>query len=427
MDEGPKPVRSAAFRIARNAASLLLGNAAGELLASYALVLTAVSLGPAGFGTLSEAQAFMEPFESLAALGLGSVAVTVAARRSGCDGELRGTVWGIRCVSAVIGALLGLGVAFATGRGHLWPLLLTFSAGMLFTPISQVSNLPYQYNQTVHKRIAVPFLVSALKLAATYAALSLLNAPLGYQLAALVATISAALLQRAWARRDYPDALRFDAELARHLLRLGWPAAALEFIVSCYSRASYFLLHRSGPTIQGEFAAADRLTRPVLALGAALFVSSLPTIAQLAARREFAQLMAAYKQTILRVTLGLCPILAGAWYLAAWLLGKFAPAYAASIWPFRILMLGTFFMFMNQLSSAFIMALGQFRVIMGVALINLVVYLSLAPWLIEQHGASGAALATTVMEGVNTLMQLVVVYVLLRSARADAQSGKLSA
>ena len=83
-------------------------------------------------------------------------------------------------------------------------------------------------------------------------------------------------------------------------------------------------------------------------------------------------------------------------------------------------------MFMNQLSSAFIMALGKFRVIMIVAVINLIVYLGLAPWLIAEHGASGAALATTVMEGINTLMQLGVVYQLLRSSHAAANSGKIS-
>jgi Na+-driven multidrug efflux pump len=64
---------------------------------------------------------------------------------------------------------------------------------------------------------------------------------------------------------------------------------------------------------------------------------------------------------------------------------------------------------------------------MGVAIINLIIYLSLAPWLIAEHGASGAALATTVMEGINTLMQLVVVYQLLRSSHAAADSGKLNA
>jgi O-antigen/teichoic acid export membrane protein len=405
---------SVGYRIARNAASLLLSNAVAEVLASYSLVLAAVSLGPAGFGRLTEAQAFMEPFESLAGLGLGSVALTFAARRSGCDGALRGTVWGIRCISAVVGGAIGIAVGIAAGRERSWPLLLTFAVGMLFTPITAVSNLPYQYNQTIHKRIAVPFLAQLVRWLASYAALWWLNVPLGYQLALLTATVSSALLQRAWARRDYPEALHFDPSLARQLLALGWPAALLEFIVSCYSRASYVLLHRSGPTVQGEFAAADRLTRPVLALAAALFISSLPSIAQLAARGDIAQLRKAYGRMLQRVTLGLTPILAAAWFFAAWLLARFAPAYSAAIWPFRTLIVGTFFMFLNQMSSAFIMALGRFRLIMSVAIVNLLVYLAIAPGFVAQHGARGAALATTVMEGINTLMQLAIVYALLK-------------
>ena len=397
----------------------MLGNAAGEVLAGYALVLAAVSLGPSGFGTLSEAQAFMEPFEALAALGLGSVAITLAAQRGHCDGTLRGTVWGIRSISGVVAAASGIGVAAISGRWQLWPLLCTFAAGMLFTPLSAISTLPYQYHQTIHRRIAIPFLVAAVRLGAYYVALWTLNQPLGYQLGALAATVSAALIQRAWARRDYPDPLRFDGALARQLLTLGWPAAVLEFVVSCYTRASYFLLHRSGSAVQGEYAAADRLTRPLLALGAAVFVSSLPTIAQLAARRDFDALRVAYRKTVARVALALTPVLIAAWYLSAWLLTRYVPAYRAAVWPFRILMVGTFFMFLNQLSSAFIMAMGKFRVIMTVALINLAVYLSLAPGLIPRYGAAGAATATTVMEGLNTLMQLAVVYWLLRRAQRD--------
>lgn len=415
----PGPARSASFRIARNAASILLGNAAGEVLAGYALVLAAVSLGPSGFGTLSEAQAFMEPFEALAALGLGSVAITLAAQRGECDGTLRGTVWGIRSVSGVLAAGSGIGIAAISGRWQLWPLLCTFAAGMLFTPLSAISTLPYQYHQTIHRRIAIPFLVAAVRLGAYYVALWTLNQPLGYQLGALAATISAALIQRAWARRDYPEPLRFDATLARQLLTLGWPAAVLEFVVSCYTRASYFLLHHSGSAVQGEYAAADRLTRPLLALGAAVFVSSLPTIAQLAVKRDWSALRTAYRKTVGRVALALAPVLVVAWYLSAWLLTRYVPAYRDAVWPFRILMVGTFFMFLNQLSSAFIMAMGKFRVIMTVAIINLAVYLSLAPGLIPRYGASGAATATTVMEGLNTLMQLAVVYWLLRQAQRD--------
>jgi len=54
-------------RILRNAGSLLLSGAVGEVLTTYAIGLTALTLGPAGFGKLSEAQAFMDPFETLPA------------------------------------------------------------------------------------------------------------------------------------------------------------------------------------------------------------------------------------------------------------------------------------------------------------------------------------------------------------------------
>jgi O-antigen/teichoic acid export membrane protein len=83
-------------------------------------------------------------------------------------------------------------------------------------------------------------------------------------------------------------------------------------------------------------------------------------------------------------------------------------------------MLGVFFMFLNQLSATFIMALGKFRMIMTVAIVNFAVYLALAPQLIPLYGASGAAVATTAMEIINTVMQLVLVYHLLReSQRAE--------
>src|SRR5687768_5582065 len=73
--------RGALYRIARNAASILIRSAGGDLLASYAIALAAVSLGASGFGILSSAQAFMDPFQTLCGFGLGVVTVTIAARR----------------------------------------------------------------------------------------------------------------------------------------------------------------------------------------------------------------------------------------------------------------------------------------------------------------------------------------------------------
>jgi O-antigen/teichoic acid export membrane protein len=414
------PEHGAARRIARNAASIVLGDAAGEVLGGYAIVLAATALGPAGFGRLSEAQAFMEPFDALAALGLSSVAITMAARRGDCDGALRGTVWGVRSASALLAVLVGLALALATGRGYLFPLLLIFALGMWVTPITAISVLPFQFHQTIHRRIAVPAFIGFARLASAYAAFWLWRKPVGFQLSILSVALVAAAINSWWAQRVYPTRLYFDRALAKAMLRLGWPAAVLEFVVALYSRASYFLLHSAGAVVQGEYAAADRLLKPVMAVAAAVFLSSLPTVAALVANRQHAVLQSSYRRSVVQVALSFLPIAALAWFLAGWLLRRFVPEYAAAIWPFRVLVVGAFFMFLNMLSTTYIIALGKFRTIMVVAVLNLFVYLVVALYLIPRYGAIGAAIATSTMEAANTLMQLTVVHRLLRRAVASS-------
>jgi O-antigen/teichoic acid export membrane protein len=411
-------------RIVRNAASIVLGDAAGELLGGYAIVLIATSLGPAGFGRLSEAQAFMEPFDALAGLGLGSVAITLAARRGDCDGALRGTVWRIRSASAFVAALIGLLTALAVGRAYLMPLLIVFGLGMLITPASVVSVLPFQFHQTIHRRIAVPSILGLARLATAYLAFWFWRGPLGFQVAALAVAALGAGINLWWAHRVYPTRIFFDRELARAMLRLGWPAAVLEFVVALYTRASYFLLHSAGPVVQGEYAAADRLLRPVMAVAGAVFLSSLPAVAVLVAERKHTVLEASYRRSVLQVASGFLPIAVLVWFLASWLLRHFAPEYAGAIWPFRILVVGAFFMFLNMLSTTYIVALGQFRTIMFVALCNLVVYLAVALVLIPRYGVVGAAISTTTMEAVNTVMQLTFVYRFLGRAAATSSEAQ---
>ena len=76
-------------------------------------------------------------------------------------------------------------------------------------------------------------------------------------------------------------------------------------------------------------------------------------------------------------------------------------------------------MFLNMLSTAFVLALGKFRAIMTVVLADLVVYLALASHFVPKYGALGAAISTSVMESVNTLMQVSLVFYMLRRATED--------
>ncbi len=422
MNEAP-PQMSAGRRIVRNAASIVLGDAAGEIFVGYAIVLAAGSLGPADFGRLSEAQAFMEPFDSLAAFGLGNVAITMAARRGNCDGTLRGTVWGIRTISAAMAALLGVSMAIATGRGSLLPVLIVFAAGMLISPATVVALLPFQFHQTIHRRVAVPFVVGLVRLGGAYLAFRFLRRPIGFQLAMLGAAFVGALINRAWAGRVYADRLRFEKHLAFAMLRLSWPAAVLEFFVALYTRAAYFFLHDAGAFAQGQYAAADRLLKPVMAVAGAVFLSSLPTVASMVTKREDLALQATYRRSVLQVTLGFLPFGALAWLLAEWLLRRFAPAYSGAIWPFRTLIVGAFFMFLNMLSTTYIVALGRFRTMMIVSVFNLLVYLLLATQMVPVYGAVGAAIATASMEAINSIVQLTIVFRLLSRAVNDSRLG----
>jgi O-antigen/teichoic acid export membrane protein len=411
-------------RIFRNASSLLVGGGVGEILTTYAVGLSALALGPGGFGTLAEAQAFMDPFEALAGFGLVQVSITLAARNGACDGTVRATVMGIRFGFACAAILAALSIAAATGRSALTPLLLLLAINSLASPITHASTLPFQCDQSMHRLVGVPFLAGVVRIATAYLAYWLICTPAGFQISATMAAAATAGFSFLFARRYYRAELRFDTALARQLLAIAWPIATLEVIVMVYCRGSYYLLHSAGPVVQGEFAAADRLVKPILTLAGAIVVSSLPTVAGMAGRSEFAELLRAYKRACLRICLSLAPITAAACLLMPYLLRRFAPEYANASSSFRILTIGAVFMFLNQLSSAFIISLGKFRLILAIGFTNLLVYFAIATYLVPRYAAPGAAVSTAITEAGNTIMQCLAVLYLLKQAIRDSKTDR---
>jgi len=178
--------------------------------------------------------------------------------------------------------------------------------------------------------------------------------------------------------------------------------------------------------VLGEYAAAERLTRPATALAGAIFFSSLPTLARMAAAGETSALRSTYRRGALRVLVGMSLLVAAAWLAGPRLIAAVAPEYGGAIAPFRILAMSSIFMFLNQLSTTYLMALGKFRVVMGVAIVNLVVYVSVATALVPRLGARGAALGTCSMEVLSMAIQLSIMWFLFRTSEARARSGGAS-
>ena len=402
-------------RIARNTASILAGDAASQIFTAAAIAMAALNLGRAGFGKLSEAQAFVDPLNAIATFGLQQVAITVCAQRRGCDGVLRGTILGIQGMLAPIAVIVTLASALVTGRLDIFPLICVICTTVLVTGFSTVASLPFQFDQSMHRLLLFPSIASFVRFALTYAAARYLNVPIGYQFAISTGVLTGTAVGFLAMMYYYPARLSFDRALAARMVAIAWPMAAIEFIVIAYSRGSYFLLRASGAAAQGEYAAADMMIRPLFTIATAILASSLPTIAVLAAQRNFASLHRAYVRTLVRSTQFLTVLLVAAWFLAPWLLRTYAPEYRDATLPFRILSIGALFMFLNQMSTTFLVALGRFRIIMANTCVNFVVYLGIATQLVPRYGAPGAAAATSIMEAINTIIQIAIVHWLLRS------------
>lgn len=402
---GDRRSSSLAFRILRNAASILLSNAAGEVFTSYSLVLTALSLGAAKFGTLSASQAFVDMFQTVTTFGLTAVTTTIAARFGGPNGALLGTLRRVQLGLSLLTIFLTVLVAKITGREVELPVILLALVNPVTTAFSFAAQLPFRFEQRMHRIVHVPSVAGVVRLGLTYSAVRLLNVPAAHQAAiAAAAVVSAILIHRA-SRRDYPEVWRYDSMTARRLLVTAWPAALQEAVVVFYTRAGYILLRSAGPEAQGEYAAADRLARPVLSIAGALVASSLPSIASLAATSDSATVLRAYRRVIVRTLQILGPLAILVSIAAGELLQRFVPTYGGSSQPFAILSVAVVFMFLNQISTMFIDALGHFRTSLVVALSNLIVYVSCAAVMIPRYQATGAASATLTMEALNCVAQ----------------------
>jgi O-antigen/teichoic acid export membrane protein len=406
---------SNAARIVRSVLGILIGDAAAEAVNTVVLGRQALTLGPAGFGALSAAQAFVDPFRAVAAFGLTLVAVTVASRRSGPDGSLVRTLFSLYAALSVAASVVAVTVSSIAGRGG--PTVLVASAAAAVFPVVALgaARLPAQYEQALHRLIALPLLIALVRLGLVELAIRTHNTALAHQWALNGAALFGLIATWLVVKRLYPMDGAASRAIAKDLLRLAWPIAVLDVTVTIYLKAAYILLEPYGQAAQGAYAAAERLAQPITGISAAIVASALPTVTRAAQSGDASELSRVYRQSILRATVVLVPALSVAAAVAPAVFARFAPQYIPATRPFQVLLIGGLFMFLNQLSSMFIVGIGRVTALMMIAFANLAVYLALAIRLVPIYGATGSAIATAVMEGINCAMQLVLVRSLIRS------------
>lgn len=215
---------------------LLLGLVVGAWVARY--------LGPAQYGQLAYALAYLAFFQAIVGLGMDSILVRDIALNRGQASEILGTAFFLRLICGLVGWLLavfGMGLLNGWGDGAVW--LTALAGGALVFQAADAVDLWFQSQSksrlTVVAKLAAYLLSSGVKVA-----LILMQAPLPAfaGVFALDACVSAIGLFIAY--RKFPSGRRWLLVKTRGvaLLKESWPFLLSGLSIMVYIRIDQIMI-----------------------------------------------------------------------------------------------------------------------------------------------------------------------------------------
>jgi O-antigen/teichoic acid export membrane protein len=144
--------------------------------------------------------------------------------------------------------------------------------------------------------------------------------------------------------------------------------------------------------------------------------------ASLASKRQMTELRGAALKTIAKVLMILGPITLLLAVFAIPATERWWPDYVDAARAYNWMSIAGLFMLVSRTVTSIIVALGRSRVMTYLVTFDLVVFTTLAWWLVPEYGPEGAAMATFFMEGLNMLIQCALVF---RYTRATGETEPL--
>lgn len=401
--------------VLRNTLAVTASHGLGHGLRLVSTLLLLAALPRREFGVLAFAVALVDPVRALAALGLDTAALRRAGREPERLPELLGTLLSLRVRLAGVAflACLPLGLFRTNAPGGI---VVVVAAGLAVLPagVTGPITVAFQARHRMHRIVLLPALASGVHIAVVLL-LWAAGAPLAAFVAAAAAGEAAAASALARAvKKEVGEPLSRDPDLARELVREGLPLAAVNLAVVVYGRLGIWLLdHWDGPGAVADYGAARRLVEPIVTVGAALAVSANPHLSRLAKEGRTREAGAFLLRALLVSLALLAPAAVVVAHYAEPLVLALKPEYLGAVPAFRWLVAGAVAMFVCQVLSAGLVAVGRFRTLALLAFVNLAVFAALAFPLVPRLGATGAAIATAAMEGLNLVLQGTLVAVFL--------------
>jgi O-antigen/teichoic acid export membrane protein len=250
-------------------------------------------LGPAQFGELAYAIAFVAIFQIVAQLGLDSLVVRDIGADAGNAVERLGTALRLRVVTAFAcwGAAIGGMALLRPGDADVL-LLVAIVAGSIAFQAADTVDLWFQ-SQTQSKRTVGAKGVSYLVASALKVALILWQAPLVAFAWVVLAEAALSALALAAVYRKYPTPARWrwSTGRARELLREAWPLLLASLAVVLYMRVDQIMLRELVDERElGVYSAAWSLSTLWYFVPLAIYSSSAPAFSRLKMQSEKAYL-----------------------------------------------------------------------------------------------------------------------------------------
>ncbi len=354
--------------------------------------------GPDGFGLWNYAIAFTALFGAVTTLGMDGIVVRELVRDPSRAGVLLGTATRLRLIASIAAACACVVSLLWLRPGQ--PLALFLVAMNAIALVLQSSQtIDWHFQARMHTRPAV-IAVNLAFLATTLARLALvaIEAPLSWFAATLVleATLAAGFLLWAY-RRDAEHRVhwRFDASVARELLKHSWPLLLSSLAVMVYMRMDQVMLaSMAGDQAVGHFSAALRIAEVWYFIPMSLMSAAFPVMMQ--KREEGPQAYEQYVQRLydgmawLGIGVAVCTTL-----LAPWLIKRlYGPLYAPSAAVLSIQIWAGVTVAMSFVHSRWLLAEGLQKYSLFYTALGMCVNVALNLALIPALGAKGAALAT---------------------------------
>jgi polysaccharide transporter, PST family len=356
-------------------------------------------LGPAQFGSLNFALAYVALFGSLTTLGLDGIIVREIVRDAGSTLDVLGSALALRLSGSVVALLASLAIVRLIEPHDLMALkLVSISAtGLIFQAFDTIDS--YFQSQVLSKLTVLAKNGAFLLVAGLRIWLVHLQAPVWLFAVAGVAELALGAIGLAIAYTWVGGSLlkwRTNWNLSTGLVKQGWPLILSGMAIMIYMRIDMVMLQvMRGDAAAGLYAAATKVSEVWYFIPTAIVSSVAPAIMRSKTNPllYYSRLRTLFSAMILAaITIGSGVALASGWivkHLYSGAYGQAAPILAVHIWA-------SVFVFMGVAQSPWdisenLLKLSFYRTAAG-AIANIAINIVLIP----RYSALGAALATVI-------------------------------